>query len=200
MLSDAVRDASLDSICSVLDDYKSLVLFFPNCHKQNGYLLLRLHPRTLIKREVGPPSVSLLSCTRLISICFSSVFSRMYTLSQLLQPRSSRWSPPTLAASSSSSRFLSEAASARTLSGADESKVDIGSSRNYVILNKTGTSPPTVPTSAITGDIAVSPIAATAVTGFDLSADSTNTFSTSSQITGKVFAANYAAPIISQAF
>jgi hypothetical protein len=65
-----------------------------------------------------------------------------------------------------------------------------------VILAKTGIS--TVPTSAITGDIAVSPITATAMTGFSLTMDSGNTFSTSSQLTGQAFAANYAAPIPSQ--
>lgn len=74
--------------------------------------------------------------------------------------------------------------------------VELGFAGNYVMLTKTGIS--TVPTSAITGDIAVSPIAATAMTGFSLSADSTNEFSSSVQITGKAFAANYAAPIPSQ--
>ena len=40
----------------------------------------------------------------------------------------------------------------------------------------------------------MSPVAATAITGFSLTLDSTNVFSTSPQVTGKVFAANYAAP------
>ena len=40
----------------------------------------------------------------------------------------------------------------------------------------------------------VSPIAATAITGFGLVADKTNTFSTSPQVTGKIYAANYASP------
>jgi hypothetical protein len=62
----------------------------------------------------------------------------------------------------------------------------------YVILAKAGIS--TVPNSIITGNIAVSPIAATAMTGFSLTADSTNVFSTSSQLTGRAFAANYVAP------
>jgi hypothetical protein len=42
----------------------------------------------------------------------------------------------------------------------------LGAAGNYVILAKTGIS--TVHTSGITGDIAVSPIAAAAITGFDL--------------------------------
>jgi hypothetical protein len=51
-----------------------------------------------------------------------------------------------------------------------------------------------VPVSDITGDIAVSPIASGAITGFTLTMDASGQFSTSSQVTGKIFAANYAAP------
>jgi hypothetical protein len=74
-----------------------------------------------------------------------------------------------------------------------EPNVDIGKAGDYAILTKAGIS--TVPQSVITGDIAVSPIAATAMTGFSLTADSTNMFSSSAQITGKAFAANYHPPI-----
>ncbi len=70
--------------------------------------------------------------------------------------------------------------------------VNLGTAGNYAILTKTGIS--TVPTSAITGDIGVSPAAATYITGFGLTADATNVFSTSTQVTGKVYAANYAVP------
>ena len=70
--------------------------------------------------------------------------------------------------------------------------VNLGKAANFVILTKSGVS--NVPTSKITGDIGVSPIAATAITGFALVADSTNTFSRSSQVTGKIYAANYASP------
>ena len=70
--------------------------------------------------------------------------------------------------------------------------VNLGTSANYAILAKTGIS--TVPDSAITGDIGVSPIAASAITGFSLTADATNVFATSSQVTGKVYASDYAAP------
>ena len=70
--------------------------------------------------------------------------------------------------------------------------VDLGTAGDYRILTKTGIS--TVPDSVITGDIAVSPIAATAMTGFDLILDSGGTFSKSTQITGKAYAANYATP------
>jgi hypothetical protein len=70
--------------------------------------------------------------------------------------------------------------------------VDLGTAGNYVILSKTGIS--TVPSSVITGDIAVSPIAAAAITGFDLTLDSLGAFSTASQFTGNAYAADYASP------
>jgi hypothetical protein len=70
--------------------------------------------------------------------------------------------------------------------------VELGTAGDYVILAKTGIS--TVPKSDITGDIAVSPIAGAAITGFDLIMDSLGVFSTASQVTGKVYASNYASP------
>jgi hypothetical protein len=71
--------------------------------------------------------------------------------------------------------------------------VNLGTAGNYVILTKAGIT--TDPASVITGDIGVSPIAATAITGFGLALDiPTGTFSTSSQITGKVYAADYTEP------
>jgi hypothetical protein len=73
-----------------------------------------------------------------------------------------------------------------------EFPVDLGSACNYAILAKTGIS--TVPVSDITGNIAVSPIAATAMTGFTLTLDASGEYSTSSQVTGKAFGASYAAP------
>ncbi len=70
--------------------------------------------------------------------------------------------------------------------------VNLGTAGTFAILAKTGIS--TVPTSAITGDIGVSPAAATYITGFSLTADATNVFSTSPQVSGQVFAADYAVP------
>jgi hypothetical protein len=72
--------------------------------------------------------------------------------------------------------------------------VDLGTSSNYAILTKSGIT--TVPQSTIVGDIASSPIAATGMTGFSLfvPTDSNNQYSKSSQVTGKVWAANYAVP------
>lgn len=70
--------------------------------------------------------------------------------------------------------------------------VDLGTAGTFAVLAKTGVS--TVPPSAITGDVGVSPAAATYLTGFALTSDSTNAFSTSTQVTGKLFASDYAAP------
>ncbi len=70
--------------------------------------------------------------------------------------------------------------------------VDLGTAAGFVILAKSGIS--TAPASAITGNLGVSPAAATYVTGFSLIADATNVFSTSAQVTGKVYASNYASP------
>lgn len=70
--------------------------------------------------------------------------------------------------------------------------VNLGKAGEFAILAKTGVS--TVPGSNITGNVGVSPAAATYITGFSLIADSSNTFSRSTQVTGQVFAANYTAP------
>ncbi len=70
--------------------------------------------------------------------------------------------------------------------------VDLGASGEFVILAKSGIS--TVPPSAITGDIGISPAAATFMTGFSLTVDVTNEFATSDQITGKAWASDYMPP------
>jgi hypothetical protein len=79
-----------------------------------------------------------------------------------------------------------------TQAAAGPAMVNLGAAAPFVVLAKAGIS--NVPASAITGNLGVSPIAATALTGFSLIADSTNTFSTSSQVTGKIYAADYAPP------
>ncbi|KAJ7137447.1 antifreeze protein [Mycena crocata] len=79
-----------------------------------------------------------------------------------------------------------------SVSAAGPAAVNLRTAANYVILAKSGVS--TVAPSVITGSVAVSPIAGTAFTGFSLTLDSTGQFSTSSQVTGKLFAASYTAP------
>ena|SRR6185312_6104928 len=70
--------------------------------------------------------------------------------------------------------------------------VNLRTANNYVILAESEIS--TVPPAVITGNVAISPMAATFITGFSLIADSTNVFSTSAQVTGKVYAADDAVP------
>ncbi|KAF8582377.1 antifreeze protein [Ramaria rubella] len=66
------------------------------------------------------------------------------------------------------------------------------SAGNFTILAKSGIS--TVPKSVITGDIGVSPAAATALTGFSLTLSTDGTHATSTQIVGNAFAADLKSP------
>ena len=75
---------------------------------------------------------------------------------------------------------------------AAQAPVALGTAGNFVILAKSGIS--TVPTSAVTGDIGVSPIDSTAITGFSLIHSAGSAFATSAQVTGKVYAPDYASP------
>ena len=70
--------------------------------------------------------------------------------------------------------------------------VDLGASGDFAILAKSGIS--TVPQSVVTGNIGVSPIARGGMTGFSEIVDISNTFATSTQVVGKLFAADYASP------
>ncbi|MCX6120573.1 MAG: ice-binding family protein [Ignavibacteriales bacterium] len=70
-------------------------------------------------------------------------------------------------------------------------QVNLGTAGNYVILAKTGIS--STGTTAIVGDIALSPAAASFITGFGITAPPT-TFAISSLVTGKIYAADYDPP------
>jgi hypothetical protein len=70
--------------------------------------------------------------------------------------------------------------------------VNLATAGNFVILAKSGVS--TTGNTAVTGDIGISPAAATYLTGFALTADATKTFSTSSVVTGRLYAADYDPP------
>ncbi len=70
--------------------------------------------------------------------------------------------------------------------------VNLGSSGNFVLLAKSGIV--NVPTSMIRGDIGVSPVTSTAITGMPLTPDPSTQFSTTPQVTGRVYAPDYAAP------
>ena len=68
--------------------------------------------------------------------------------------------------------------------------VDLGAAGNYVILAKTGIS--NISTSAITGDLGLSPAATSYVTGLSLT--NATGYATSAQLTGKIYAADMADP------
>ena len=76
--------------------------------------------------------------------------------------------------------------------GVGPAPVVLGAAGNYVILAKSAIS--TVPASAITGDLGLSPAAASFITGFSLVADASGVFSTSTQVTGNVYASDDAVP------
>ncbi len=68
--------------------------------------------------------------------------------------------------------------------------VNLGTAGNYVVLAKTAIN--NNPTSAITGDMGLSPAATSYITGFALT--NATGYATSSQVTGKVFAADMVTP------
>ncbi|RZL02577.1 MAG: DUF3494 domain-containing protein [Pedobacter sp.] len=71
-----------------------------------------------------------------------------------------------------------------------EAVVNLGTAGNYVILAKTAIN--NNPTSAITGDLGLSPAATSYVTGFSLT--NATGYATSTQVTGKVYAADMVSP------
>jgi hypothetical protein len=81
---------------------------------------------------------------------------------------------------------------ATVMSHPSPATVNLGTAGNFVILAKTGVS--TTGTTSIVGNIGISPAAATYITGFGLIMDVSNTFSTSSLVTGKIYAADYTDP------
>ena len=86
----------------------------------------------------------------------------------------------------------SEMAVSTALHSAAFAPVNLRTAGNFTILTKTGIS--TTGVTSILGDIGVSPIASTAITGFGLIMDASNQSSHTPIVTGKVYAASYAAP------
>ena len=70
--------------------------------------------------------------------------------------------------------------------------VNLQEAGKLVILSQAGIS--TTGVTSIVGDIGVSPIAATAITGFDLILSPSGRYSTSAKIVGRAYASDYAAP------
>ncbi len=75
---------------------------------------------------------------------------------------------------------------------AGPASVNLLSAGSFIILAKTGIS--TTGTTAIAGDIGVSPATATAITGFGLTLSAGSSYATSPLVTGKVYAPTYASP------
>ncbi len=75
---------------------------------------------------------------------------------------------------------------------ASPATVDLGTAANFTILSKTAVS--TTGATSVTGDVGVSPAAAVFLTGFSQTMDASNKFSTSTYVTGKLYAADYTAP------
>ena len=97
-------------------------------------------------------------------------------------------SESTLPNSASTSNLESKAASL-VISPAP---INLGAAGEFTILTETGIS--TTGVTSITGNIGVSPIAATAITGFGLIMNTNGQSSHTPIVTGSVFAANYAPP------
>ena len=74
----------------------------------------------------------------------------------------------------------------------DAAPVNLGSAGLFTILSETGIS--TTGVTSINGNIGVSPISSTAITGFGLIMDANNQFSHTPIVVGKVYAPNYAVP------
>jgi len=70
--------------------------------------------------------------------------------------------------------------------------IDLGKAGEFVILSKSGID--RIGVTSIIGNIGVSPIGQTALTGFSQAMDVSNTFSTSDYVTGKLYAADYTTP------
>lgn len=75
---------------------------------------------------------------------------------------------------------------------AAQAPVNLGTAGELTILSKTGIS--TTGVTSIVGDIGVSPIDSTAITGFSLSMHASGEYSTSPFVNGKILASDYAAP------
>jgi len=126
---------------------------------------------------------------------YSKVFSRIWSLLLLIvvftAGCSKEASNPEPDQSLSSNLATSSSLSA-TSSTISPAPINLRTAGNFTILTETGIS--TTGVTSIIGDMGVSPIAATAITGFGLIKDASNQFAHTPIVTGKVYAANYAVP------
>jgi hypothetical protein len=73
-----------------------------------------------------------------------------------------------------------------------QAPVNLGTAGDFAVLAKSGVA--TTGTTAVVGDIGVSPASSTAATGFGLVLSTDGTYSSSTLVTGKIYAASYTAP------
>ena len=78
------------------------------------------------------------------------------------------------------------------VANASQQPIDLGSAADFAVLTKSGIS--TTGTTSIVGDIGVSPIDSTGITGFSLALDATESFATSPVVNGVAYASDYAPP------
>ena len=97
---------------------------------------------------------------------------------------------------SRSSILAAIAAAPFLLAGASSAQpaapVDLGTAENFAILSKAGVS--STGATQVAGDVGVSPIDSSGVTGFALVLDGSGTFATSSKVIGKVYASDHSNP------
>jgi Ice-binding-like len=101
-------------------------------------------------------------------------------------------SPTTPGAGGGDTTAASDTGAAAGVVGHGPAPVVLGSAGTYVILAKSGIS--NVPTSAITGNIGVSPALASSITGLALTLGSGAAFATAPEVTGNIYAPDYAVP------
>ena len=77
-----------------------------------------------------------------------------------------------------------------------QAPINLRSAGNFTVLSQAGIS--TTGITKVVGNIGVSPIAATGMTGFTLKMDRSGNFSRSSRVSGKIYAADYKAPTSNQ--
>ena len=80
---------------------------------------------------------------------------------------------------------------ARGVDATTERPVNLRTASNFVVLAKVGISGPSA---TVKGNLGVSPASGTSITGFSLSLDASTQFFTSTQVTGRVYAADNGAP------
>jgi len=78
--------------------------------------------------------------------------------------------------------------------GGNSTPVNLDTAVNFAILAKAAITNTTQGASVVTGDVGVSAAAATFITGFDLTMDVSNEFSTTPEVNGNVYASDYAVP------